>query len=106
MQEAHCTPYIAHQGSTKMYQDLRHNFWWDGMKMNIFKFVHKCLVCQQVKAEYKKPPRLRVPLPILEWKWCHIAMDFFTGLPRTSQGLDTVWIVVDRLTKSAHVLPI
>ena len=105
MKEAHCTPYTAHPGSTKMYQDLRHNFWWDGMKLDIFNFVHKCLVCQQVKAEHKKPPGLLVPLPIPEWKWCHIAMDFVTGLPRTSQGLDTVWVVVDRLTKSAHFLP-
>ena len=67
------------------------------MKMNIFNFVHKCLVCQQVKAEHKKPPGLLVPLPIPEWKWCHIAMDFGTGFPRTSQGLDTVWVVVDDL---------
>ena len=64
LKEAHCTPYTAHPGSTKMYQDLRHNFWWDGMKMKIFNFVHKCLVCQQVKVEHKKPPGLLVPLPI------------------------------------------
>ena len=55
--------------------------------MDIFKFVHKCLVCQQVKAEHEKPPGLLVPLPIPEWNWCQIAMDFVTGLPRTSQGL-------------------
>ena len=72
------------------------------MKMDIFNFVHKCLVCEQVKAEHKKPSGLLVPLPIPEWKWCHIAMDFVW----TSQGLDTVWVVVDRLTKSAHFLPI
>jgi len=65
MQEAHCIPYTAHLGSTKMYQDLRQNFWWDGMKMDIFNFVNKCLVCQQVKAEHKKPLELLVPLPIL-----------------------------------------
>jgi len=66
MKEAHCTPYTAHPGSTKIYQDLRHNFWRDGMKMDIFKFVHKCLVCQQVKAEHKKPLGLLVPSPIPE----------------------------------------
>ena len=76
------------------------------MKMDIFNFVHKCLVCKQVKADHKKPPGLLVPLPIPEWKWYHIAMDFVAGLPRTSQGLNTVWVVVDRLTKSAHFLPI
>ena len=68
------------------------------MKTDISNFVHKCLVCQQVKAKHKKPPRLLVPLPIPEWKWCHIAMDFITGLPRTSQGLDTVGVVVDPLS--------
>ena len=78
MNEAHCTPYTAHPGSTKIYQDLRHNFWWDGMKMNISNFIQKCLVYQQVKAEYKKPSGLLVPLPIPEWKWCHIFMDFVT----------------------------
>ena len=84
MKKAHYTLYTAHPESTKMYQDLRHNFWWDGTKMDIFNFVHKCLVCQQVKAEHKKPQELLLPLPILEWKWCHIAIDFVTGLPRTS----------------------
>ena len=74
--------------------------------MDISNFVHKCLVCQQVKAEHKKLPELLVPLPIPEWKWCHIAMDFVTGLPQTSQGLEIVWVVVNRLTKSAHFLPI
>ena len=56
MTEAHCTPYTAHPGATKMYQDLRSNFWWEGMKKDIAKFVQRCLICQQVKAEHKKPP--------------------------------------------------
>ena len=89
-----------------MYQDLRNNFWWDGMKRDIAKFVYKCLVCQQMKAEHKKLLGLLVPLSIPEWKWCHIIMDFVTEFPRTSQGFDTFWVVVDRLTKSAHFLPI
>ena len=76
------------------------------MKKDIAKFVYKCLVCQQVKAEHRKPPGLLVPLPILKWKWCHIIIDFVTELPQAFQGLDTVWVVVDRLTKSAHFLPI
>jgi len=65
MKEAHSTPYTAHPGSTKIYQDLRHNFWWDGMKKDIAEFVQSCLVCQQVKTEHKKPPGLLVPLPTL-----------------------------------------
>ena len=106
MKEAHCTPYTAYPRSTKMYQDLRHNFWWDEMRKDISKFVYNCLVCQLFKVEHKEPPGLLIALPILEWKWCHITMDFVTGLPRTSQGLDTVWVVVDRLIKSPHFLPI
>ena len=46
------------------------------------------------------------PLPILEWKWEHITMDFVVGLPRTQQGHDAIWVIVDRLTKSAHFLPV
>ena len=76
------------------------------MKEDIAEFVHKCLLCQQVKDEHKKPSRLLVPLLIPEWKWIHITMNFVTRFPRTSQGLDVVWVVVDRLTKSTHFLPI
>ena len=68
MNEANCTPYTAHPGSTKVYQDLRHSFWWDRMNEDIAKYVHKCLVCQHVKAEHKKPPGLLVPLSIPKWK--------------------------------------
>ncbi|EOX99963.1 Uncharacterized protein TCM_009073 [Theobroma cacao] len=77
-----------------------------GLKRDVAKFVSKCLVCQQVKAEHQKPARLLQPLPVPEWKWEHIAMDFVTGLPRTSGGYDSIWIVVDRLTKSAHFLSV
>ena len=76
------------------------------MKKFIAKFVQKCLICQQVKAEYQRASRILVPLPYLEWKWSHITMDFIMGLPRASQGLDVVWVVVDRLTKFAYFLPI
>ena len=106
MAEAHSTPYTAHPGATKMYQDLRSNFWWEGMKKDVAKFVQRCLICQRVKAEHKKPPGLLMPLQIPEWKWSHITMDFVTGLPKSPQGYDAIWVIVDRLTKSAHFLPI
>ena len=76
------------------------------MKKDIADFVTKCLVCQQVKAEHQHPAGTLQPLAIPEWKWEHIAMDFVTGLPRTQQGNDALWVVIDRLTKSAHFLPI
>ena len=106
LREAHSSTYTIHPGSTKMYHDLRRQYWWKGMKKDVAIFVARCLTCQQVKAEHQKPAGMLQPLPVAEWKWDHITMDFVTGLPRSSTGRDTVWVIVDRLTKSAHFLPI
>ena len=76
------------------------------MKNDIAKFVAECLTCQQVKAEHQRPGGLLQPLPIPEWKWEHVTMDFVVGLPRSLKGHDAIWVIVDRLTKSAHFLPI
>ena len=76
------------------------------MKNNIVDYVSRCLTCQKVKAEHQRPAGSLQPLEIPEWKWEHLAMDFVTGLPRTSEGYDAIWVVVDRLTKSAHFIPI
>ena len=65
----------------------------------------KCLTCQQVKVEHQKQSGLLQPLPTAKWKWDHVTMDFVIGLPRTPQSKDSVWVIVDRLTKSAHFLP-
>lgn len=105
LKEAHSSPYSIHPGGTKMYKDLRQHFWWRGMKRSVAKSVAKCLVCQQVKAEHQRPAGLLQPLPIPEWKWQHVTMDFVTGLPRSTKKNDAVWVIVDRLTKSAHFLP-
>ncbi|GJV80134.1 putative reverse transcriptase domain-containing protein [Tanacetum coccineum] len=75
------------------------------MKANIATYVSKCLTCAKVKAEHQKPSRLLVQPAILEWKWDKITMDFVTKLPKTANGYDTIWVIVDRLTKSAHFLP-
>ena len=74
------------------------------MKRDVADYVSKCLTCQQVKAEHRRPPGLLQPLPIPEWKWEHITMDFIVGLPKSQQGHDAIWVVVDRLTKSAHFI--
>ena len=79
--EAHSSPYSIHPGGTKMYKDLRMNFWWHGMKRSVAKSVAACQVCQQVKAEHQRVAGLLRPLPIPEWKWQHVTMDFVTGLP-------------------------
>ena len=65
-----------------------------------------CLTCQQIKAEHQRPRGLLQPLDIPEWKWECITMDFVSGLPRTFRKHDAIWVIVDRLTKSAHFLPI
>ncbi|GAB2236277.1 hypothetical protein Droror1_Dr00028206, partial [Drosera rotundifolia] len=106
LNEAHCSWFSVHPGTTKMYRDVREHFWWNGMKKSIAEFVARCLVCQQVKIEHQKPAGLLQPLPIPEWKWEHVTMDFVTGLPLTQRGHDGIWVVVDRLTKSAHFLAV
>nr|CAH66749.1 H0409D10.7 [Oryza sativa] len=106
MKEAHETLYSIHPGSTKMYQDLKQQFWWASMRREIAEYVALCDVCQRVKAEHQKPAGLLQPLKIPEWKWEEIGMDFITGLPRTSAGHDSIWVVVDRLTKVAHFIPV
>ena len=94
------------QEAQKMYRTIKKNYWWLGMKRDVVEFVARCLVCQQVKAEHQRPSGTLQPLPILEWKLEHITMDFMVGLPRTRARFDAIWVRVDRLTKSAHFLPI
>ncbi|KAI5316249.1 hypothetical protein L3X38_045425 [Prunus dulcis] len=106
LEEAHSSAFAMHPGSTKMYHTLREHYWWPFMKKEIAEYVRKCLVCQQVKAERQKPSGLLQPLPVPEWKWEHITMDFVFKLPRTRNKHDGVWVIVDRLTKSAHFLPV
>ncbi|WVZ93521.1 hypothetical protein U9M48_039493 [Paspalum notatum var. saurae] len=94
------------QGNTKMYYDLKERFWWYGMKRAVAEYVAVCDTCQCVKAEYQRPAGLLQPLKILEWKWEEISMDFIVGLPRTQKGYNSIWVVVDRLTKVAHFIPV
>jgi hypothetical protein len=89
-----------------MYQDLKKNFWWTGMKREIAKYVSECDTCQRVKADHLRPAKNLQPLSISEWKWENICMDFIVGLPRISCGYNLIWVIVDRLTKSAHLIPI
>nr|GFB41145.1 putative reverse transcriptase domain-containing protein [Tanacetum cinerariifolium] len=104
--EAHSLPFLVHPGSTKMYHDLKQYLWWSSMKKDVATFVSKCLICQQVKIEHQRASGLLQQLDFPVWKWDEISMDFVTGLPQTQRRHDTIWVVVDRLTKSAHFLPI
>ncbi|GJS55099.1 reverse transcriptase domain-containing protein [Tanacetum coccineum] len=106
MDEAHMTKYFIHPGADKMYHDLRDTYWWPGMKRDVATYVSKCLTCSKVKDEHQRPSGLLQQPEIPEWKWDRITMDFITKLPRSSSGHDTIWVIVDRLTKSAHFLAI
>ncbi|GKE95836.1 putative reverse transcriptase domain-containing protein, partial [Tanacetum coccineum] len=101
MHESHKSKYSIHPGSDKMYQDMKKLYWWPNMKADIATYVSKCLTCAKVKAEHQRPSRLLVQPDIPQWKWGNITMDFFMKLPKSSQGYDTIWVIVDRLTKSA-----
>ncbi|GJU51010.1 putative reverse transcriptase domain-containing protein [Tanacetum coccineum] len=105
MHESHKSKYSIHPGSDKMYHDLKMLYWWPNMKADIATYVSKCLTCAKVKAEHQRPSGLLVQPDIPEWKWEKITMDFITKLPKTAAGYDSIWVIVDRLTKSAHFLP-
>ncbi|GJU32995.1 putative reverse transcriptase domain-containing protein [Tanacetum coccineum] len=89
-----------------MYQDMKKLYWWPNMKADIATYISKCLTYAKVKAEHQRPSGLLVQPAIPEWKWDNITMDFITKLPKSSQGFDIIWVIVDRLTKSAQFLPI
>ncbi|GJY08289.1 putative reverse transcriptase domain-containing protein [Tanacetum coccineum] len=105
MHESHKSKYLIHPGSDKMYQDLKKLYWWPNMKAKIATYVSKCMTCAKVKVEYQKPSSLLAQPIILVWKWENITIDFVTKLPKTTSGQDTIWVIVDRLIKSAYFLP-
>nr|GEU60093.1 putative reverse transcriptase domain-containing protein [Tanacetum cinerariifolium] len=104
--EAHTSRYSVHPGAHKMYYDLRDLYWWPGMKRDIAEYVSKCLMCSKIKAEHQKPSGLLQQPEILEWKCEKITMDLVIRLPRSSSGYDAILVIMDRLTKFAHFLPI
>jgi hypothetical protein len=106
LDEAHLSKFSMHPGSNKMYHDLRTLYWWTRMKREISKYVSECDTCQRIKASHLKAAGPLQPLPIPSWKWEDICMDFIVGLPNTSRHHDSIWVIVDRLTKTAHFLPV
>ncbi|KAI3764894.1 hypothetical protein L2E82_14911 [Cichorium intybus] len=106
LEKSHKSKYSIHPGSTKTYRDLKEQYWWPGMKKRIVKYISKCATCAQVKAEHQAPYGNTQPLQIPAGKWEDITMDFIVGLPRTRRGHNCIWVIVDRLTKSAMFLAI
>jgi hypothetical protein len=106
LDEAHLSKFTIHPVSTKMYRDLRENFWWSNMKCEIAEYVSGCDTCQRIKASHLKIAGQMQPLSIPAWKWDDISMDFIVGLPLTPRKHVSIWVIVDRLTKTAHFIPI
>jgi hypothetical protein len=106
LDELHKIPYTGHPGYQKMITTTKKLFYWSRMKKDIDDYLAKCLECQQVKVEHRHPTGLLQPLPIPEWKWETISMDFITGLPKSTKQNDTIMVVVDKLSKVAHFIPV
>ncbi|GKF20724.1 putative reverse transcriptase domain-containing protein [Tanacetum coccineum] len=87
------------------FLDLKKLYWWPNMKAVIDEYVGKCLTCSRVKAECQKPSGLLVQPEVPMWKWERITMDFIIKLPKTSNRHDTIWVIVDHLTKLAYFIP-
>jgi hypothetical protein len=104
--EAHMSKFSIHPGSTKMYQDLKQNFWWSNMKVDITKYVAECDTCHRMKASHLKSTGVLQPLSIPMWKWNDISMDFIVGLTLTAKKKYSIWDIVDRLTKTAHFIAV
>ncbi|GKE09142.1 putative reverse transcriptase domain-containing protein [Tanacetum coccineum] len=105
MHESHKSKYYIHPSSEKMYQDMKKLYWWTNIKANITTYVSKCLTYAKVKAEHQRTSRLLVQPDIPQWNWDNFTMDFVTKLPKSSQGYDAIWMIVDRLTKSLIFVP-
>ena len=105
LKEAHESPLAAHPGYQKMFMSLKENFFWPQMKKDALKYTKQCLICQKVKAERIKILGKLQPLDIPKMKWECISMDFIIGLPKVVGNFDSIFVVVDKLTKVAHLIP-
>jgi hypothetical protein len=99
--ELHTSPVGGHSGFLKTYHRVKKDFFWDGFKTNVQRFVAECVICQQNKVETIKTPGLLQPLSIPSQRWEEASMDFIIGLPK-SEGKSVIMVIVDRLTKYAH----
>ena len=104
MDEIHQAPYSGHPGYHKTIATARKQYFWPGMKKDMAKYISRCMKCQQVKVEHQHPAGLLQPLPVPEWTWEVISMDFITGLPMTWRQHDSIMVVVDKLTKETHFI--
>jgi hypothetical protein len=104
--EAHLSKFSIHPRSTKMYKDLKENFWWSNRKVDIAKYVSECDTCHRMKASHLKSLDILQTFSITMWKWDDISMDFTVGLTLTARKKHSIWVIVDRLTKTAHFIAV
>jgi hypothetical protein len=104
--EAHTFKYSIHPSSIMMYHELKTQFWWTRMKRETARYVVECDTCRRVMADHMRHDGLLQPLGIPTWKWKDISMNFIMGLPLTDRKFNSIWVIVDRLTKSAHFIPV
>ncbi|PNX77561.1 transposon Tf2-1 polyprotein [Trifolium pratense] len=105
LEEFHSTPNGGHSGFYKTYRRIAANVYWIGMKGTIQEFVRKCDICQRQKYMATSPGGLLQPLPVPNQIWEDISIDFITGLPK-SKGFEAIFVVVDRLSKYSHFIPL
>jgi hypothetical protein len=106
LDEVHKKLYSGHQGYQKTITTLRKLFYWPSRKGKIAKYLARCQDCQQVKAKHQHLAGLLQPLPIPKWKWETISLEFIIGFPKTQKQNDSIMVVIDKLSKYAHFIPI
>lgn len=106
LREFHAKPYSGHPRYQRMLTAVKKFYYWSNLKKEVVELVARCLDFQWVKAKCKHPSGLLEPIAIPEWKWEAISMDFITGLTRTARQHDSIMVLVDRLGKVAHFIPI
>jgi hypothetical protein len=104
LSEMHKVPYVGHPGYQKTLVTVNKQYFWPSVKKEVTYFIARCLECQKLKAEHKNPTGLLQPLPIPEWKWEVVTMDFITTFPRIAKQHDFIMVAVDKLTKDAHFI--
>jgi hypothetical protein len=106
LREMHNVPYVGHTGYQKTVAAVRSQYYWADMKKEVVDFIARCLECQKVKAEHRHSTSLLQQLPIPKLKWEVVTMDFITKLSIINNQHDSIMVVVDKLTKVAHFIPV
>jgi hypothetical protein len=102
--ELHKKHYLGHPGYQKTMKTMKKEYFWTRMKTDVVEYLARFLECQQVKVEHCHPTGLLQPIPILEWKWEVISMNFITRLPKTKKQNDSIMVVIDKITKYEHFI--